>query len=67
MILVTVAGCAATSGVVAIGSDSWTVTHQDKGPLGSLGELRATAYREASSFCAAMGKELQVLRIDDTP
>ncbi len=65
--LVALAGCAVTTGVVAIGDDTWSVTHRDKGPLGSLGELRATAYREAASFCSAKGKAVQIMRNNDTP
>lgn len=65
--LAVLAGCAATTGVVAIGQDTYMVSHRDNGPGSSLGALKAAAYRDAASFCAAKKLSLKVLSSTDIP
>jgi hypothetical protein len=61
------AGCAASTGVVAIGPETYMVAHRDNGPMSSLGALKAAAYQDAAIFCAAKNKSMQVLRSNDVP
>lgn len=61
------AGCAATTGVVPIGKDTYMVSHRDNGPTASLGALKAAAYKDAAQFCAGRGKSAEVLRSNDVP
>ena len=61
------AGCAASSGVIPIGNDTYSISLRDNGPMASLGSLKAKAYKDATSFCAAKNKTLQVLRSNDVP
>lgn len=60
-------GCAATTGVVAIGGGNYMVSHRDNGPTSSLGALKAAAYKDATAFCASEKKTLQVVRSSDVP
>lgn len=61
------AGCAATTGVVATGPDTYMVSHRDNGPASSLGALKAAAYKDAAAFCSTKGKSLKVLSSTDVP
>ena len=62
-----VAGCAASTGVIAIGQDAYSISHRDNGPMASLGALKAQAYKDAASFCAAKSKSVQVTKSNDMP
>ena len=59
--------CAATTGVMSMGSDTHSVSHRDNGPMASLGALKAAAYKDAGAFCAAKNKSIEVLRSNDIP
>ena len=59
--------CAASTGVIAIGSDTYSISHRDNGPMASLGALKAAAYRDATAFCAVRNSSVQVLRSNDIP
>jgi hypothetical protein len=61
------AACAASTGVIPIGSDTYSISHRDNGPLSSLGALKAAAYKDATAYCAAKDKKMQVLRSNDVP
>jgi hypothetical protein len=61
------AGCAASTGVIPIGNDTYSISHRDNGPLSSLGALKAAAYKDAIAYCAAKDKKMQVLRSTDVP
>jgi hypothetical protein len=60
-------GCAANTGVIAIGNETYSISHRDNGPMASLGALKAAAYKDAASFCAAKNKTVQVIRSNDVP
>ena len=62
-----VAGCAANTGVISIGNETYSVSHRDNGPMASLGALKAAAYKDATKFCNEKNKGLQVLRSNDVP
>lgn len=59
--------CAATTGVIVIGIDTYSISHQDNGPMASLGALKAAAYKDAAAFCEAKNKSFQLLRSNDVP
>ena len=61
------AGCAASTGVIPIGNDTYSISHRDNGPMASLGALKAAAYKDAASFCAARNKTVQIVRSNDVP
>lgn len=61
------AGCAATTGVVAVGGENYMVSHRDNGPMSSLGALKASAYQDAAAFCTSKKKTLQVVKSNDVP
>jgi len=62
-----VVGCASSTGVIPIGKETYSISRTDNGPAASLGDLKASAYKEAAAFCEAKGKQLQVLRSSDVP
>ena len=61
------AGCAATTGIMSIGGETYTVSHRDNGPMSSLGALKAAAYKDANNFCAVKKKTPEVVRTNDIP
>lgn len=61
------AGCASTTGVVSMGSDTYMIAREDNGPAASLGRIKAAAFKEAGSFCVGQGKTMQVVKENDTP
>ena len=61
------AGCAATTGVMPIGHETYMVSHRDNGPMASLGALKAAAYQDATNFCTAKRKSLKVIKSNDIP
>ena len=44
------AACAASTGVIPIGNDTYSISHRDNGPLSSLGALKAAAYKDATAY-----------------
>lgn len=63
----TLAACAASTQVIPIGIDTYSVSHRDNGPLSSLGALKAAAYQDATAFCATKNMAVQVIRSTDVP
>lgn len=53
-------GCAANSGVVPMGGDSFMVSRQAATGFGGTGNLKAEAIKDASAHCAARGQDFQV-------
>lgn len=62
-----IAACAATTGVVSMGGETYSVSHRNNGPMASLGALKAAAYKDAATFCAGKSKTVHVLRSNDIP
>lgn len=58
-------GCAANSGVVATGPDSYFVSRQAATGFTGMGVLKAEALGEAGQFCGAKSKKLQVISETD--
>jgi hypothetical protein len=65
--VLTLTACAASTGVIPIGNETYSISHRDNGPLSSLGALKAAAYKDAAAYCAAKDKKMQVLRSNDVP
>lgn len=59
------AGCASNSGIVTMGSDTYFVSRQAATGIGGMGNLKAEALGEASHFCGAKGKAIQVVSQKD--
>jgi hypothetical protein len=66
MITVALSGCAANSGVVATGADTYFVSRQAATGITGMGNLKGEALGEAGQFCSAKGKALQVISQSDT-
>ena len=65
--LLVLGGCAASSGVIPIGNETYSVMHRDNGPMASLGSLKAEAYKDAAAFCSGKNRQVEVLRSNDIP
>ena len=59
--LVLLVGCAANSGVVPAGRDTYLVSRQAATGFSGSGTLKADALREANEFCASQKKQLKVI------
>jgi len=56
-----VAGCASSSGVFAIGDDTYRVSSTAITSFGGAATAKGDAYRKATDYCANMGKHLQLV------
>jgi hypothetical protein len=66
-LVVALAGCASTTGVISTGANQFMVSREDNGPAASLGSLKAATMKDASAHCAGQGKTMQILRETNTP
>lgn len=55
-----VVGCAANSGMVATGPDSYLVSRQAATGFSGSGNLKAEAISEANQYCSRQGKTVQI-------
>jgi hypothetical protein len=55
------AGCAANTGIVPIGQDTFMVSRQAATGFSGSGSLKAEAFQEASAYCTSQGKSFQVV------
>jgi hypothetical protein len=60
-LLVFLTGCAANSGVVPIGKDTYMISRQAATGFSGSGTLKAEAFQEANQFCFALAKDVQVV------
>jgi hypothetical protein len=58
-------GCAANSGIVVTGQDSYFVSRQAATGFTGMGTLKAEALGEAGLFCGSKGKTLEVIGEND--
>jgi len=63
--LALLAGCAANSGIVPIGQDTYMVSRQAATGFSGAGTLKAEAFREANEFCLGQKKVLQVVNTSE--
>jgi hypothetical protein len=54
--------CAATSGVVSLGTDTFLISRSEKGFDTTGSRVKADAIREANKHCAANGKQTEILK-----
>jgi hypothetical protein len=55
------AGCAATSNIVPMGSDRFMMSKQAATGFPGLGNLKAEVFTEANTYCTNLGKKMDVL------
>lgn len=55
------AGCPASTGIVAIGQDRFMVAKQAGTGFSGLGTLKADVYQEAANYCAGQHRPLHAL------
>jgi hypothetical protein len=61
IVIFAVAGCASNSGVMPIGKDTFMVSRQAASGFSGSSTLKAEAFQEANSYCAKLGKSVQVV------
>ena len=59
-------GCATNSGVFPVGPDTWTISTGADNFRGGLAGATRSAHQQASQYCASLGKEILVLRANDS-
>jgi hypothetical protein len=55
-------GCAASSGVVPMGHDTYLISRSEKGFDTTGSRVKADALREASDYCAKGGKSIEITK-----
>lgn len=63
--LATISGCAANSGVVQMGSNTYMVSRQAATGFTGMGTLKAEAMKEAFDNCQKTGKAVEVIETID--
>ena len=65
--LTTLSGCAVNSGVVPLGPDTYTISHQGSGFWTMPNSLRNEALKEANQYCNSNGKSFRVVSMEMLP
>lgn len=63
--MIVLAGCAANTGVIPIGQETFMVARQAATGFSGAGTLKAEAFQEANQYCAGKNKAMQVVRTDE--
>ena len=58
-------GCAANSGIVPMGNDTYMVSRQAASGFSGMGTLKAEAMREAYQQCQLTGKRVEIVEAID--
>jgi hypothetical protein len=66
-VVLVLAGCASSTGVVPAGKDQFMISREDNGPAASLGTIKAKVFQEAGTFCSGQGKAMQIIKETDVP
>jgi hypothetical protein len=64
--LALLAGCAATSSIVPMGSGTYLMTKQAATGFPGLGNMKAEVLTEANAHCSKLGKEMHVMNTSET-
>jgi hypothetical protein len=64
--IATLAGCAANSGIVPMGKDTYFVSRQAATGFPGLGNLKAEAITEANQHCVGQKKALEVINTTES-
>ena len=62
-----IVGCAAHTGVVQIGEDTYMVNEQGWISTQSVGALKAETYKQANAYCLQQNKKLMPVSTSTTP
>jgi hypothetical protein len=65
LLLILLAGCAAHSGVISMGSDTFFISKQAATGFSGASTLKAEVIQEAAQHCASISKELNVINITE--
>jgi putative hemolysin len=65
-ITLVVSACASHTGIVPMGRDTFMIAKQQATGFPGLGNMKAEIIAEASQYCAAQGKELQIVSTQET-
>jgi hypothetical protein len=66
LIALALSACAADSGVVRMGSDTYMVSKQAATGFSGLGNLKADALKEAYAQCSQTGKSIQIVNSQES-
>ncbi len=61
------AACSTSSGVVPSGKDTWLISRSEKGIDKTGSRVKAAVFQEASEFCSARGKTIEVMGTSRNP
>jgi hypothetical protein len=64
--IVSLAGCAANSGIIPMGQDSYMVSRQAATGFSGLGNLKGEALQEANQHCLSQGRVMQVTNTSES-
>ena len=64
LLVLIITGCAAKSGVVPIGPDTYMVSRQS---VTDLGNMKAEAFQEADEYCNSQNKHIRVVNTIESP
>jgi len=65
IVSMTFAGCAANSGVVPMGSDTYFVSRQGATGFSGASTLKAEALQEANQYCQAQHKTMETVNLTE--
>lgn len=65
--LLSLAGCASSSGVVPMGQDTYMISRSAGYGHSATGPVKIAALQEANEYCAKNGKEFQIVHTQETP
>lgn len=65
-VLLSLASCAANSGVIDLGADKYFLSRQAGTGFDGMGTLHADALREATTFCGARKQALSITKDDQS-
>ena len=65
MVLLIMNGCAANSGVTAMGTDTFFVSRQAATGFSGAGTLKAEALQEANQHCISMRRAMEVISVSE--
>lgn len=65
-IALTLSACASHTGIIPMGRDTFMIAKQQATGFPGLGNMKAEIIAEASQYCMAQGKELQIVSTQET-
>lgn len=66
VISLALSACASHTGIVPMGRDTFMIAKQQATGFPGLGNMKAEIIAEASQYCSAQGKELQIASTQET-